>query len=453
VIFALAGTVLIGAAALAFDTGVVLLEKRTQQNAADASALAGARFLPNTGMAHTRAQRIAGLNGFVDGAGDVQIEVTFPTAGYIRVTIENTRPSYFARVFGIDIWDVTSTALAANIQGMSGPAALHALNPHECSALVIEGNGTTRSSGNIQVNSDCDDSGGAFRVAGNGALRLQEVGIVCNVVGGSSSDGNAQNACEPPNEGADAVPDPFAGLAAPPMPPLPQPVVLENAAGPTVIAAACPGELGGDVDAVGDATLESPGLCEFGGPEDRARVWRLFPGLYPGGLNLQNATFLLEPGIYYIAGGGFRTSNATVITVDEGGTTPGGGMLIFNTDTANAEAGQIVAQGGGNNWRLYPLNYDPLNCSSGGEPWDRMLIFQDRHVTETVEIVGGGTDAWARGLIYAPAAKVVIEAAPGTTLTIDAVISDTIQIKGNGTVNVEFNECFLPSSSIAGLVE
>ncbi len=45
VLFAVALAVLFLAAALAFDIGMVVLERRDQQNAADAAALAGARYV------------------------------------------------------------------------------------------------------------------------------------------------------------------------------------------------------------------------------------------------------------------------------------------------------------------------------------------------------------------------------------------------------------------------
>ena len=47
-IFALSLVTIVIVAALAFDTGMMLLEKRDQQNAADAAALAGARYLVGT---------------------------------------------------------------------------------------------------------------------------------------------------------------------------------------------------------------------------------------------------------------------------------------------------------------------------------------------------------------------------------------------------------------------
>src|SRR3954471_15800974 len=46
VLFAGAALTLFVVAALAFDTGMILVQRRDEQNAADAAALAGARYLP-----------------------------------------------------------------------------------------------------------------------------------------------------------------------------------------------------------------------------------------------------------------------------------------------------------------------------------------------------------------------------------------------------------------------
>jgi Flp pilus assembly protein TadG len=48
VIFAGGLVAIIAVAALVFDTGQSLVDRRTQQNAADAAALAGARYLPTS---------------------------------------------------------------------------------------------------------------------------------------------------------------------------------------------------------------------------------------------------------------------------------------------------------------------------------------------------------------------------------------------------------------------
>ena len=59
-IFVIALTAVLLAAALAFDTGDVLLEKRDEQNAADAAALHGARYLADDeSLAQSEARDLA----------------------------------------------------------------------------------------------------------------------------------------------------------------------------------------------------------------------------------------------------------------------------------------------------------------------------------------------------------------------------------------------------------
>ena len=109
VIFALSVTVLVLFAALAFDTGMMLVNRRDQQNAADAAALAGAFYLPgSSGSAATAARNIATKNGYTAG-GDVVVTVSIPPtsgpragqAGAIEVAIKNTRPSIFAGIMDV----------------------------------------------------------------------------------------------------------------------------------------------------------------------------------------------------------------------------------------------------------------------------------------------------------------------------------------------------------------
>ncbi len=71
-VFALSLTAILLSGALAFDAGLVFVERRDQQNAADAAALAGARYLTsNSASARTNAQSaaydIATANGFANG--------------------------------------------------------------------------------------------------------------------------------------------------------------------------------------------------------------------------------------------------------------------------------------------------------------------------------------------------------------------------------------------------
>src|ERR1700733_13915479 len=69
ILTALGLTVLMGFAGLGIDMGVMRYEKRLQQTAADAAALAGASNLaPNTGVS-IGGQNAAAANGFTDNGG------------------------------------------------------------------------------------------------------------------------------------------------------------------------------------------------------------------------------------------------------------------------------------------------------------------------------------------------------------------------------------------------
>src|SRR2546426_8649910 len=74
----LAMAVLLGFAALAIDVGLVFEDRRGQQNAADAAALAGASALPVPLTAIDRARDWAGRNGFVDGQNSTKVKITTP---------------------------------------------------------------------------------------------------------------------------------------------------------------------------------------------------------------------------------------------------------------------------------------------------------------------------------------------------------------------------------------
>jgi hypothetical protein len=491
-------------AALAYDVGMVLVEQRDQQNAADAASLAGARFLPgDTVTAQARAEAIAQANGFEDGVNSATVVIDFgswsPGAAFspgtgtaaIRVRITATRPSIFAGIIGRGGWEVGSRAVAINQDTTTGPFAMLALNPTACPGVRIEGSGTLNSNGNIQVNSSCSTGDQAFRVAGTGSLDLTGTGIGCNIVGGASFGGGvSHNDCRPPpagalNTGVVALPDPYCpdGPSGPrpclglptPIPPLPQPMQRWNPVTglpwtpATTPPSGCPGS-------ASPATAADPRLCQFGG-SFAGQAWRLFPGYYPGGLDLGGSTtnpptYILEPGVYYVGDGGFRVVNARMLSVNAcdfsdplmpvcedqtdypnvSGDLAGGGVLIVNSThpSGATNPNKIVLQGGNSQVNLWPLvGADFPDYAE----FDRFVIYQDRAVTLDVEIHGGGSHSFVRGIIYAPTAHVLVRGNTGT-LTVDQVIASTFEARGNGgTINVAYDEDFLPDFRFAGLVE
>jgi Flp pilus assembly protein TadG len=462
VIFAVALAVIIGVAALVFDGGLMLLERRTQLNAADAAALAGARFLPDEpDRATDAAVDVATANGFTDGVDSVTVDVNVPPTtgpnagsdGHIEVIIGSSQGSLFAAIWGVTNLDVNSRAVAANHDGVRGPFALLSLDPHGCQALIVEGQGELIANGTIQVNSDCEPN--ALRLAGTGEIVTAPT-VACNITGGFQAGGGASYNCEV-NEGVQAIePEPLADLQEPPIPNdgadppnIEYPTPPVQVSGTTkAIPSGCPG-------GASEATHDVPAVCQFPGSYD-GTTWRIYPGYYPGGIHLQAGAFYLEPGIYYLAGGGITINGggASVTSVDAGGTSLGGGIMFYNGDHHIAADGPINLEGGDAGIQLWPIDDED-------SPYNGIVVFQDREVCEDMRIVGASSHMEVRGTIYVPGGPtcpaghpVVIAEGNGGTVTTDQIIAFRFQMKGNiGSLTVAFDADFLPNVTVAGLVE
>ena len=125
VLFVLALGVIMGFVAMSIDVGMIFVERRSLQSAADAAALAGAPALPpegNAAAAMALAREYAEKNGYVDGVDGVKVKVQSPFNGNpkdIEVVIEEEMPFIFARVLGLDKANVRARAVAS-VQGGSG---------------------------------------------------------------------------------------------------------------------------------------------------------------------------------------------------------------------------------------------------------------------------------------------------------------------------------------------
>jgi len=338
-------------AALAFDGGMVLAEHRDQQDAADAAALAGVRYLDlprDVVTAEAAAFNVAAANGYTDGLEGEEVVVNIPPAsgpnagrdGFIEVIISSVEPSLFARVIGLLNWDVGARAVATNGSGGGAPFSMLALDPTGCQAIQVTGQGQITSWGNIQVNSTCPDS--ALKRSGQGVIDVVVPNGACNVVGGiQDSGGGALNCVQ--NEGVSAMADPLLGLPDPVIPPYPNPPVqVGGTPHPYGIPKGCQGTVDPNLSVPPPATpvywypaatWDEPATCQFDSSY-QSTTWRLYPGYYPGGLVLQGGTYYLEPGIYYLGGGGMRygANGVVVRSVSSGGTALDFGVLFYNTE-------------------------------------------------------------------------------------------------------------------------
>jgi hypothetical protein len=248
-------------AALVFDVGQNLLDWRAQRDAADAAALAGARYISedacvaapsiaNCPTAYAAAIRVARLNGYGDLDGDAvddrgHVDVYIPprespynVPGLLEVNIHTDRPSFFAAVLGVLQQNVDALAIAGNSDSIAPPYSILALN-EDCDpnpSVQVGGNGVTDVDGAVLVNSSCE---GALKVNGQGSLVAPE----CAVVGSATEDGKDANLdCGVLDEDFDGTTDPLIDKGPGAMPGTPAPVdILFHPGGPPVIPAGCPG--------------------------------------------------------------------------------------------------------------------------------------------------------------------------------------------------------------------
>jgi Flp pilus assembly protein TadG len=107
--------------AMAIDVGLAMQERRSLQNAADAAALAGVRFLPgDSAAANAAALEWAEKNGI---APNEVVAVEFENGNtLIRVRLAREAPAVFARALGILSFDVGASAAArtGSAVGLSG---------------------------------------------------------------------------------------------------------------------------------------------------------------------------------------------------------------------------------------------------------------------------------------------------------------------------------------------
>lgn len=495
VLFAGGVLVLLVVAALAFDVGMMLVERRDQQDAADAAALAGARYLFDgdcvaptwtCSRARAAATAVALQNGFDDADPIESVQVLIPAQNgryarfpnFVEVDINSQRPSIFGKVVGKTAWPVSVMAVASNGQDLKFPFSMLALNPTACKAIQVSGQGEVEAFGNIQSNSDGSAAGcggiGLSRTGG-GEINIIADDATCRSAGTIQNSGSGTMTCTQA-PGSFSLPDPLESLAAPTKPALAP--ALQKIGHTKAIEPHCPGATGGNAPTETQTTG-----CDLAGNGggSRGTAWLLSPGLYPAGLTIDNqARAYMLPGIYWIGGGGLAVNgDASLVTVDSlatattlngyavttpacwesGGScrtlwaTNGGGALIYNSKLPTKAGGPIDIGGGGGVLFVKPF-FDPVSTPPDAvEAYNNMSIFQDRTVTSTVVFNGSSADAEVAGIVYVPAAAVQVNGS-SSDFYLDQIIADTFKVNGStGTIHVLKRVGIDATVKAAGLVD
>jgi Flp pilus assembly protein TadG len=117
-LFAICLVAIIAVTGLVIDGGMTMVQRRDQQNVADAAAMAGAYDYANnysTASAIGQAQANAAANGFVNGTDNVQVSANVTENGgiaWVTTTITKPHRNFFSGILGFGSWDVSVTATA-----------------------------------------------------------------------------------------------------------------------------------------------------------------------------------------------------------------------------------------------------------------------------------------------------------------------------------------------------
>ncbi|MBI3521788.1 MAG: hypothetical protein HY071_01655 [Chloroflexi bacterium] len=344
------------AVGLAIDSGQLFVAKRTQQEAADAAAFAGAVALyqgATTGSAGTAvaaAVADATLNGYTTGGTTTVTVNNPPTSGtfsgnsaYVEVTITTSvRTSLVPQESGLTT--VRARGVAGNAPLNLGYAVIAVDQNCDSGTATLSSNGSLLiTGGGIMINS-CSATAGD----NNGTVTLSPAGTYhTDVVG------NATGSWPDLRTGRTVQPDPFAGYPKP------------STTGLPTYSPAC-----------------SPAINQ--------------PGIYTSTFN-SNCDYVLAPGNYIFKGGGISLGGNSSLCNGATCITPSaaGGVFLFLTQSTYPATGgscATLALNGNNTTTLTP----PTSGTYMG-----MLIMYDSNCSGTLSIGGNGSIT-TTGTIYAP---------------------------------------------------
>lgn len=396
---------LIGFTGLGIDMGAMRYQKRLQQTAVDAAAIAGATNLTYGGV-QTGAQNASAGNGFTDNTGggacatpptnlaltSVTVTVCNPpstgphigNANYVEAFVSVGQPTYFMRIFGINTKTITARAVATNYSGGGGggganTGCLFTLGPPSSSieGVNINGNAVLNAptcgiidNGNYNTQGNAlTVSAGTFGVSGSANVSGKGGSVTCT---------SGQTAC--PEYGVPASPNPLANLAPP----------------------CSPCTATGSITISGAGTyVENPGI---------------YSSISISGTGKKAApSVTFNPGVYVVTGGTFSVSgNASIV---------GTGVTFYFTNGAT-----IVATGGGN---VPDFNFTPPTSGT----YQGILFYQDPKDTAAPSL-GGDNNSTFGGIIYFPSVQLTFFG-NNVTYATGVVIADSVSLSGNPTVNLQ----------------
>jgi Flp pilus assembly protein TadG len=407
VLFAIVMLALLFAVGLAIDAGQLYSAKRTEQEAADAAAFAGAVVIYQGGtsaQAISAARTDAQTNGYSGNCPLTQAGSCYDAATLTTVTV-NQPPLSGAYVGNSTHIEVEITR---QVQTSLVPAEA-AFNPVRARGVA---GAEALNNGYAIMALDRGNSCNSFQASANADVHLNGGGILVNSGSGCAAD-NDQNVAarftvEDPytldvhgqatgywasvgvdvNAGYPQVEDPFAGW------PRPDPAALGLPTCNSLVA--CQDVLGNQNPGVYTVTLGGSGLTDM----------------------------VLNPGIYILTEGLDTAGNANVI---------GANVFLFNTYNtypaaagANPDCEQVNLQGNSS------LTVSAMVTGT----WANMMLYQDPACDTEVKI-GGNGNVDGTGSVYIPNGPFVFDG-NNATLHGSQLVSQTVNVQ-NGNITIDYD--------------
>ena len=368
---ALSASVILGCLGLCLDGGMIYLQKRKIQSAADAAAMGAA--LEKTSGGSTNAVIAAGkadsaLNGFDGAAGDVAVMIDNPPAAgpragdtsYIEATVTKQQPTNFMRYFGFD--RVTISARAETMATDAAGGCIYVMD-NSSSEDAFRIDGTFQSDCGVYSNSVADKS--LNKAGGTAAAPFFKTR------GGWTGTFGAV-----PTRSAAPVADPLAGMVAPTWGAVPK---YYN----TAVSA--------------DSTLN--------------------PGIYHGGIAVARGVHAkFNPGLYVISGGKLYGAGAPDTWLS------GAGVTFYFTAANGGSPSDFLLDGGGR----VTFSAPEAGANRG------ILFMQDRaHPGGAFDIQGTGVSK-LEGILYFPRADFLYQNQTRNEAAYTVIVCKTLRLAGNG---------------------
>jgi hypothetical protein len=391
-------TAVLGLLAVVLDGGILLAERRHAQSTADAAALAAAadlfkKFRTNngadsSGSAAASATTTATANGYTGSNSEVTVNIPptsgghVGTAGYAEVIVQYNQGRFFSSLWGTGTLPIRARAVARGIwvtdsSGRPVNDVGMLLTASSGTSVTMNGGGNSGgivlNNGSFAVNSTGPD---VFQLNGHPSITAPSFVLVSDSsqlgLGGNPSDFLSGPGGTAPtiqyNQPVTPIPTGLSSLSAP------------STSGLTT-------------QSVGGSTLN--------------------PGIYNGGLST-SSDVTLNPGIYYLTGGG--------LTIGGNATLDGSaGVLIYITGLSSGAS--AVNQAGTASLLLNPI---------GTGTYRGVSIFVDPGLSGPIMNIGGTALTNVYGTVYAPSANLKLHGTPNGSFG-SQFIASTVTVDGGGS--------------------